>query len=106
MSNFRRHVCTPTVTTAGLTELTPHGLRHTASSLYIAAATPPKVVQRILGHASITITLDLYGHLYPDETDARADRLDFLSRGQVWPERGQGDGHGGVAPVGGEKTRL
>jgi hypothetical protein len=97
MSNFRRHVWTPTVTTAGLTELTPHGLRHTAASLYIAAGTPPKVVQRILGDASIAITLDLYGHLYPDEMDTWADRLDGLSRGQTWPERGHRD-VGDVSP--------
>jgi integrase len=52
MSNFRRRVWTPAVTATRLTGLTPHGLRHTAASLYIAAGTPPKVVQRILGHAS------------------------------------------------------
>jgi hypothetical protein len=47
------------------------------------------VVQRILGHASVAITLDLYGHLYPDEMDTWADRLDGLSHGHPWPERGQ-----------------
>lgn len=91
MSNFRRNAWTPAVAAAGLHGLTPHGLRHTAASLYIAAGTPPKVVQRILGHASIAITLDLYGHLYPDEMDTWADRLDGLSGGQMWPERGQED---------------
>ncbi|MGW0229435.1 tyrosine-type recombinase/integrase [Actinopolymorpha singaporensis] len=44
-----------------------HGFRHTAASLYISSGTPPKVVQRILGHGSVMITMDLYGHLYPDE---------------------------------------
>jgi len=91
MSNFRRNAWTPSVAAAGLHGLTPHGLRHTAASLYIAAGTPPKVVQRILGHASIAITLDLYGHLYPDEMDTWADRLDGLSHGQMWPEGGQND---------------
>ena len=89
MSNFRRHVWTAAVRTAGLDGLTPHGLRHTAASLYIAAGTPPKAVQRILGHASIAITLHLYGHLYPDDMDTWADRLDRRPRGQMWPERGQ-----------------
>ena len=41
--------------------------------------------------AKIAITLDLYGDLYPDEMDTWADRLDGLSHGQMWPERGQND---------------
>lgn len=36
---------------------------------------PPKMLQEILGHASITTTLDLYGHLYRGEMDRYADRL-------------------------------
>lgn len=87
-SNFRRRAWNPAVKAAGLDGLTPHGLRHTAASLYISAGTPPKVVQRILGHASITITLDLYGHLYPDEMDTWADRLGDIAT-EMWPERGQ-----------------
>ena len=33
------------------------------------------MLQEIMGHASITTTLDLYGHLYPGEMDRYADRL-------------------------------
>jgi integrase len=87
-SNFRSRVWNPAVKAADLDGLTPHGLRHTAASLYISAGTPPKVVQRILEHASITITLDLYGHLYPDEMDTWADRLGDIAA-SMWPERGQ-----------------
>ena len=39
------------------------------------AGYPPKMPQEIMGHASITTTLDLYGHLYPGEMDRYADRL-------------------------------
>ena len=53
-----------------------HDLRHTAASLMIQAGYPPKMLQEILGHASITTTLDLYGHLYPGDMDRYADRLD------------------------------
>ncbi len=42
----------------------------------IQAGYPPKMQQAILGHASITTTLDLYGHLYPGDMDKYADRLD------------------------------
>jgi len=41
----------------------------------IQAGYPPKMLQEILCHASITTTLDLYGHLYPGEMDGYADRL-------------------------------
>jgi Phage integrase family len=40
-----------------------HDLRHTAASLWLAAGADPKVVQRVLGHATAAMTLDLYGHL-------------------------------------------
>src|SRR5262249_56601458 len=53
-----------------------HDLRHTAASLMIQAGYPPKMLQEIMGHASITTTLDLYGHLYPGEMDRYAARLD------------------------------
>ena len=53
-----------------------HDLRHTAAALSFQAGYPPKMLQAILGHASITTTVDLYGHLYPDDMDEYADRLD------------------------------
>jgi integrase len=102
IGNVRSRVWNPAVRETGLHGLTPHGLRHTAASLYISAGTPPKVVQRILGHASIAITLDLYGHLYPDEMDTWATHLDGVARGEMWPERGQDgpeDGDDGTAGV-------
>jgi integrase len=46
-----------------------HDLRHTAASLMIQAGYPPKMLQEIMGHASITTTPGLYGHLYPGDMD-------------------------------------
>lgn len=54
----------------------PHELRHTAASLAIASGADVKVVQLMLGHKTATMTLDLYGHLFPDKLDELADRLD------------------------------
>jgi integrase len=54
----------------------PHEFRHTAASLAIAAGADVKVVQRMLGHKSATMTLDLYGHLFADRLDTVADALD------------------------------
>jgi integrase len=56
--------------------LHPHELRHTAASLAIASGADVKVVQQMLGHKSATMTLDLYGHLFPDRLDVVADAMD------------------------------
>ncbi len=106
IGNVRSRVWNPAVREAGLLGLTPHGLRHTAASLYITAGTPPKVVQRILGHASIVVTLDLYGQLYPDEMDAWATHLDGVARGQMWAEGGQGGADAGENEASGAAASL
>ncbi len=62
--NWKRSVGWTTAKRAiGRPTLRVHDLRHTAASLWIAAGADPKVLQRILGHASATLTMDLYGHL-------------------------------------------
>ena len=76
LSNWRRSVFLSARRRAGLSDrFRVHDLRHTAASLMIQAGYPPKMLQEIMGHASITTTLDLYGHLYPGEMDRYADRL-------------------------------
>ena len=62
----------------GLRDLTPHDLRHTAASLAIASGANVKAVQRMLGHASAAMTLDVYAGLFADDLDAVADALDLL----------------------------
>ncbi|MPZ96811.1 MAG: tyrosine-type recombinase/integrase [Propionibacteriales bacterium] len=63
-SNWKRSVRWSAATTAvGVPGLRVHDLRHTAASVWLAAGADPKVVQRILGHASAAMTMDLYGHL-------------------------------------------
>jgi hypothetical protein len=46
--------------------------RHTYGTLLIAAGETPKAVQTYMGHSSITITFDRYGHLVPAAEDASA----------------------------------
>jgi hypothetical protein len=53
-------------------------LRHTAVALWIAAGANPKEVAARAGHASVSFTLDRYGHLYPEADTALRDRLDAL----------------------------
>lgn len=78
LQNFRHTVFDSATRSADLQGLTPHSLRHTAASLAITSGADVKVVQRMLGHASATMTLDLYGHLYGDRLDEVADRMDQL----------------------------
>lgn len=76
LPNWRRDVFIPSRVRAGLGDrFRVHDLRHTAAALMIQAGYPPKMLQEIMGHASITTTLDLYGHLYPGDMDGYADRL-------------------------------
>jgi integrase len=56
--------------------VTAHSLRHTAASLAISAGANPKVVQRMLGHASAAMTLDVYADLFESDLDTVADRLE------------------------------
>lgn len=57
-----------------------HEARHTFASLQIAMGTEPKRLQDYMGHASLGITMDRYGHLYPVDMSAEADRWgDFLT---------------------------
>lgn len=79
--NWRYRVFDPAVRKTGLATqqrgdmLRPHDLRHTCASLHIKHGTPPKVLSTMLGHASVAITLDRYGHLYPGDVHMYVDRL-------------------------------
>ena len=56
--------------------ITPPDLRHTAASLAISAGANVKAVQRMLGHAKASMTLDVYADLFDDDLDSVADSLD------------------------------
>jgi integrase len=74
--NFRRDVFDHAAREADLDGLTPHELRHTAASLAVSAGANVKAVQRMLGHASAAMTLDVYAGLFDDDLDGLADRMD------------------------------
>jgi integrase len=79
---------TRAVARAGLPTMTPHDLRHTAASLAVSSGANVKAVQRMLGHASASMTLDVYSDLFDDDLDAVAGRLnEGLARtdvGKMW----------------------
>lgn len=68
---------------AELQAITLHEARHTFASLMIAAGVNAKALSTYMGHASVTITYDRYGHLMPGNEGVAADLLDaYLARAQ------------------------
>jgi len=83
------------VKTSGIPHATPHDLRHTAASLAVSAGANVKAVQKMLGHASAAMTLDVYADLFSDDLEAVATALDAArsreSVGKMWARGGQAD---------------
>ncbi len=50
---------------AGLPDIRFHDLRHTAATMHLGMMTNPKIVQEILGHSTISVTIDAYSHVLP-----------------------------------------
>lgn len=73
-------------TTPVFPRITAHALRHTAASLAISAGANVKVVQRMLGHSSAAMTLDVYADLFDDDLTGVADKLD-VTVGKLWARR-------------------
>jgi integrase len=80
-SNWRARLFKPAVAKCQKTDesfpsITPNDLRHTAASLAVSAGANVKALQRMLGHASASMTLDVYADLFDDDLDSVADNLD------------------------------
>ncbi len=75
-TNFRRRAWLPAVRASVGEPFRFHDLRHTHAAMLIAQGEHPKVIQLRLGHSSIQVTLDTYGHLFEGLDEAAADRLD------------------------------
>jgi integrase len=72
---------------AGLERITLHECRHTFASLMIAAGVNAKALATFMGHATISITLDRYGHLMPGSEAEAAGLLDaYLGAGAARAE--------------------
>lgn len=55
-----------------------HDLRHTAATLLLLQSVPVKVVSEMLGHASVTITMNLYMHVLPAMQRAAMDAMEAV----------------------------
>ncbi len=74
-----RHVLKRILEKAELRHIRIHDLRHTFASLLIQNGESLAYVRDQMGHASITLTVDTYGHLVPGSNRAAVDRLDAPS---------------------------
>jgi len=63
---------------AGLKRMRFHDLRHTAATLLLQANVHPKIVQEMLGHSTIVLTLDTYSHVIPGLQDGAASEMDRI----------------------------
>jgi integrase len=75
-SAFRYSVWLPLMRQSGVRYRKPNTLRHTFASMLIQAGESLVYVKEQLGHHSIKITVDVYGHLIPGTNKAAVDRLD------------------------------
>lgn len=75
-ASFYRYYMKPTAAQVGLGAVRAHDLRHTYAAIMAAANVPIERVSRFMGHHSITVTADVYGHLFHAGFDADMDRLD------------------------------
>jgi integrase len=62
--------------TCGLPLLAPHDLRHTAASIAVHNGANVKALQRMLGHKSAVMTLDIYADLFDDDLNILTDQID------------------------------
>jgi len=86
-TNFRRRSWLPAVRASVGEPLRFHDMRHSHAAMLIAEGEHPKVIQARLGHSSIQVTLDTYGHLFEGLDEAAADRLDAAYARTVESER-------------------
>lgn len=65
--------------------VTAHDPRHTAASLAVSSGANVKAIQKMLGHTSAAMTLDVYADLFDDDLEDVADRMD-TAVGKMWAE--------------------
>lgn len=66
----------PLLKRPGLSGFTFHSLRHTCATLLLTKNVHPKIVQEMLGHATISQTMDTYSHVLPGMQDEAAAALE------------------------------
>lgn len=68
----------------GKVKYPPKSMRHARASLEIESGANPKEIKRLMGHSSIKVTFDIYGHLFEAHDDRRADRANMIANGLLY----------------------
>jgi integrase len=90
----------PLLEKAELPAIRLYDLRHTCATLLLLAGVAAKVVSERLGHASVTLTLDMYTHILPDMQQRAAEALHSVLS-NIWsPELMVDNPSGGIASAG------
>lgn len=74
--NYIRRIFKRILAKAGLREIRLHDTRHTFASLLLSNGESPVYVKEQMGHHSIQMTVDIYGHLIPSSNRAAINKLD------------------------------
>ena len=80
-NNLKKRYFKPLLEAAGLPDMRLYDLRHTAATLRLVNGEHPQIVQEMLGHASIKLTIDTYSHVLPGMQEESAARLNELLTG-------------------------
>ena len=83
---FDSTIFAPIAERAGLSGLRFHDLRHFFASVLIAQGESPKYIQDQMGHSSIQVTFDLYGHLFPQARQDAVRKLDATLAAALKPK--------------------
>jgi integrase len=67
---------------ADLPNIRFHDLRHSAATILLSMGVHPKIVQELLGHSTISMTMDIYSHVLPSMQQETMDKLDDLFKGK------------------------
>lgn len=87
--NHIRRVFKRVLVKAGIREMRLHDIRHTFASLLLSRGESPVYVKEQLGHSSIKMTVDIYGHLIPSSNRGAVNRLDSPRPSATYPQPAQ-----------------
>ena len=77
-NNLRHRAFPRLLEKANLPTIRFHDLRHSTATLLLSLGVHPKVVQELLGHSQISVTLDTYSHVMPDMQREAMAQMDTL----------------------------
>ncbi len=86
-ANSLRYPFRQTLKKAGFSHMRIHDMRHTYASLLLSNGESPAYVKEQLGHASIQMTVDIYGHLIPSSNRQAVNRLDDMAEDKARTEQ-------------------